>query len=79
VTAAGEAAATGAADPVSELAAAVRSGAIDSEQAIERLLDRAVGGVGSRLSSAQRQELTVVLRQALDHDPALRELRDALK
>jgi hypothetical protein len=68
-----------AADPVAELAQAVRSGALSAEQALERLVERAVSGVGRGLSQAQRAELTVVLRTALESDPALRELRDALK
>jgi hypothetical protein len=68
-----------AADPIAELAQAVRSGALTAEQAIERLLDRALTGVGARLSPAQRDELTAVLRSALEGDPALSELRDAVK
>ena len=76
--ASGAAGAAGA-DPIAQLASAVRNGAVTPEQAIESLLDRAVGGVSARLSQAQRVELTAVLRQALDNDPALRELRDALK
>ena len=76
---AADAAAAASADPIAQLASAVRNGAVSPEQAIETLLDRAVGGVSARLSQAQRVELTAVLRQALDHDPALRELRDALK
>jgi hypothetical protein len=76
---AGGTAGAAAADPIAQLASAVRSGAVSAEQAIERLLDRAVGGVSARLSQDQRAELTAVLRQALEHDPALRELRDALK
>jgi hypothetical protein len=73
------AAATASADPIAELAQSVRSGALTAEQAIERLVDRAVTGVGAQLSPAQRAELTAVLRGALESDPALRELRDALE
>lgn len=68
-----------AADPVAELAHAVRSGALSAEQAIERLVERAVGAVGGQLSPAERSELTAVLREALRSDPALRELQDAVK
>lgn len=66
-------------DPVAELARAVKSGALSPEQAIERLVERAVAGIGAQLSAAQRSELTAVLRGALESDPALRELRDAVK
>jgi hypothetical protein len=68
-----------AADPVGELARAVRSGALSAEQAIERLVERAVAAVGGQLSAAQRSELNAVLHEALQSDPALRELRDAVK
>jgi hypothetical protein len=68
-----------AADPVGELARAVRSGALSAEQAIERLVERAVAAVGGKLSAAQRSELSAVLHEALQSDPALRELRDAVK
>jgi hypothetical protein len=68
-----------AADPVGELARAVRSGALSAEQAIERLVERAVAAVGGQLSAAQRSELSAVLHEALQSDPALRELRDAVK
>jgi hypothetical protein len=68
-----------AADPIAELANAVRGGALSAEQAIERLVERAVAGIGARLSPAQRAELTAVLRGALESDPALRELREAVK
>ncbi len=67
------------ADPISELAQAVRAGALSPEQAIERLVDRAVSAVGAQLSQAERAELGAVLRSALQSDPALSELRDAVK
>ena len=79
--AASAAGSTGAAatDPIAELAQAVRAGALSPEQAIDRLVDRAVSGVGGQLSQAQRAELGAVLRSALESDPALSELRDAVK
>src|SRR5262249_15270272 len=64
--------------PIAELAEAVRAGALSSEQAIERRVERSIGGVAHGLSLAQRAELTQVLREALANDPALRELRDAI-
>jgi hypothetical protein len=67
-----------AADPLAELAQAVRSGALTREQALERLVERALGSAAAGLTPAQRAELAVVLREALQHDPALRELTDAL-
>jgi hypothetical protein len=66
------------ADPVGELAQAVRAGTLSAEQAIERLVERAATTVGRGLSQAQRAELTAVMREAVQSDPALRELRDAL-
>jgi hypothetical protein len=66
-------------DAISELARAVRSGALPPDQAVERLVDRALAGVADKLSEAQRLELTAVLRQALENDPALGELRKAIR
>jgi hypothetical protein len=66
------------ADPVGELAQAVRAGSLSAEQAIERLVERAATAMARNLSEAQRTELTAVLRAALQSDPALRELREAL-
>lgn len=77
-TQASGAAAAGAADAIAELASAVRAGTLSADQAVEALLERTVGAASARLSQAQRVELAAVLRHALDHDPALRELRDAL-
>src|SRR5262249_30048665 len=68
----------GAADSISELAAAVRAGTVSADQAIERLVERSVGSVARGLSLAQREELAQVLRDAVQNDPALRELREAL-
>jgi hypothetical protein len=65
-------------DPIAELAHAVRTGALSPEQALERLVDRIADGTGKHLSVAQRAELGVLLRSALQTDPALIALRDAL-
>jgi hypothetical protein len=65
-------------DPIHALAQAVRAGAISPQQALDQLVERAASGVASGLSQAQRAELVVVLRTALESDPALRELRDAI-
>ena len=70
--------ATGGADPVGQLAQAVRSGELTPDQAIEALVERAAGEMATHLSEAQRAELVAVLREAVESDPALRELRDAL-
>jgi hypothetical protein len=70
--------AVGGGDPVGALAQAVRSGTITPQQAVEQLVDRAVSSVGRSLSDAQRAELVTVLQQALQNDPALRELREAI-
>jgi hypothetical protein len=67
------------ADVVGELAHAVRTGALSADQAIERLVERVVGGAARGLSEAQRAELATVLREAVNSDPALRELREALQ
>lgn len=48
------------------------------DQALDRLVERAVGGVSASLSSAQQAELRTALLEALQIDPALRELRDAI-
>lgn len=77
--AAGQATAAARPDAMAELAQAVRSGALQPDQAVAQLLDRAVAGIGSKLSEAQRLELAAVLREALDNDPALAELRKAIR
>jgi hypothetical protein len=66
-------------DAISDLATAVRSGALQPDQAVQQLVDRALSGVGGKLSEAQRLELTAVLRQALENDPALADLRKAVR
>jgi hypothetical protein len=69
----------GGADPIAELAHAVRTGALSPEQALERLVDRIADNTGKHLSVAQRAELGVLLRSALQTDPALIALRDAFE
>jgi hypothetical protein len=68
-----------AADPIAELARAVRGGALSKEQALEQLIERVAGGVHHALSAPQRAELIAVLRSSLQTDPALSALRDALE
>lgn len=70
--------AAGTADPIAELASAVRAGTLSAEQAVERLVENAVGALRHRLSEAQRVELTGLLREAIQNDPALTALRDTL-
>jgi hypothetical protein len=69
---------SGAADPIRELAQAVQTGALTADQALEQLVERVAGQVGRRLTPAQRTELTAVLQTALQSDPALGALRQAL-
>jgi hypothetical protein len=66
-------------DAIGELASAVRSGALQPDQAVQQLVERALGGIAGKLSETQRLELTAVLRQALENDPALAELRKAVR
>ena len=66
-------------DPIAELARAVRGGAITKEQALDQLVERAADGMHQVLSAPQRAELIAVLRSALQTDPALSALRDALE
>jgi hypothetical protein len=65
-------------DPLAELAGLVRSGALTPDAALDRLVERALGGVARGLDDAQRAELASVLRTALEADPALQALRDGL-
>ncbi|UJR85924.1 hypothetical protein [Sandaracinus amylolyticus] len=65
-------AATGArADALKALAEEVRSGRIDASQAIDRLVERAMGGAAASLPPARRAELEAMLRAALEEDPTL--------
>jgi hypothetical protein len=77
-TSAQSAESAGGADPVGELARAVRAGSLSAEQAIEQLLERVATAMARGLSEAQRAELTAVLRAAVESDPALSDRRDAL-
>jgi hypothetical protein len=64
------------ADTPSALAQAIRAGALSTEQALDRLVERAVST--GPLTDLQRAELRAILASALQSDPALRELRDNL-
>ena len=61
------------ADPIAELAGAIARGELSAEQAMDRLVDRALADVSAHLDGAQRAELASVLRAALDGDPAVRD------
>lgn len=73
VSGVGGAAASGQADPIAELAAAIARGELSAAQAMDRLVDRALANVAAHLDGAQRAELASVLRAALDGDPAVRD------
>jgi hypothetical protein len=73
----GAAAAAGS-DPIAELAGLVKTGALTADEALEQLVERALGRVGRGLSEGQRGELVTVLRTALESDPTLRALREGL-
>ena len=66
-------------DAVGEIARAVAEGALSIDAAVERLVERAVGPIASRLSEAERDELAALLRDALAHDPALGSLRESVR
>ena len=59
------------ADALKALADEVRSGRIDASQAIDRLVERAMGGAAASLPPARRAELEAMLRAALEEDPTL--------
>jgi len=63
----------GQADPIAELAGAIARGELSAQQAMDRLVDRALADVSAHLDAAQRAELAGVLRAALDGDPAVRD------
>jgi len=67
---------TAGADSPSALAQAIRRGTISADQALDQLVERAVGA--SPLTTPQRAELRAILAEALQSDPALRELRDSI-
>jgi hypothetical protein len=62
-------------DPIAALAADVQAGRIGMSDAVERLLERTVAQLGGRLSAEERAGLGVLLREALESDPALSSLR----
>jgi uncharacterized protein with von Willebrand factor type A (vWA) domain len=66
-------------DPAA-LAQAVRSGALTPEQAVDQLVERAMAATGAAgaLSQSQQAELRALLLEAVQIDPALRDLRDAI-
>jgi hypothetical protein len=68
--------ATASADAPSALAQAIRAGTISADQALDQLVERAVAT--GPLTDPQRAELRAILANALQSDPALRELRDNL-
>ena len=65
-------------DPFVALAAQVRSGALTSEQAVEKLIESALDGMEGTLSEAQRQDLVDTMRHALQDDPTLLALQAEL-
>lgn len=70
---------TGATDALSEIARALADGAVNSEEAVTQLIERAVASVAQHLDPAARADLTLMLREAIENDPALSALRDELK
>lgn len=66
-------------DPIAQLAADLRAGDIDVDTATDRLIERAMGDVAAVLSSAERQDLEAMLREALEADPTLSGLRGDLE
>jgi hypothetical protein len=67
---------TGSAEAPSALAQAIRAGTISADQALDQLVERAVAT--GPLTDPQRAELRALLAEALQSDPALRELRENL-
>lgn len=65
-------------DPMADLAAQVQSGQLTKEQAVEQLVERALGDVQGHLTEAQREELTATMRAALADDPTLLALQAQL-
>jgi len=74
VAASGGPAASGA-DPIRQLASAVESGAVSLDQAVDQLLGQTLERAARHLSTAQRDELSEMLRAALLSDPTLAALR----
>jgi hypothetical protein len=61
---------------LSALAQAVERGQLSMTQAVDQLVERTVGGMRGQLTELERSELSALLRQAAQDDPALRALRD---
>ena len=59
------------ADPVAEVAAALRAGTLTPRQALDRLVESAVGAAGPGLPEAARLELRQRLETLLAEDPYL--------
>lgn len=74
---AGQTGVSGVADPIAQLASELQAGKLSIDQALDALVDRAVGGVGRQLGVQERADLVEVLRAALGSDPTLAALRDA--
>ena len=70
--------AAGASQATARAADAVRSGALDTSQAIEQLVQRALAQAGG-LSGPQRKALEAQLRAALESDPTLVALQEDLR
>jgi hypothetical protein len=66
-------------DPVAVLVRDLEGGRLTVDQALDALVERAVGGLGHRLSEQERADLLGVLRTALGSDPTLAALRDAVR
>lgn len=63
---------TGRADAVRALSDELRAGRVDPQQAIDRLVDRALStGPAASLPPARRAELESLLRASLEEDPTL--------
>jgi len=62
------------------LATELRSGQIDATEAVERLIERAMGGgAAASLPPARRAELEAFLRRSLAEDPTLSALTEDLE
>lgn len=58
-------------DPLEAIAADVRVGTLSPEQAVDQLVERALGEVAASLTPAQQDELRALLRAAVADDPTL--------
>jgi hypothetical protein len=75
VSGAEQAAAASGPDPVAGLIEDVEAGRLSMDQAVDRLLTRTLAQMEGQLDSAQRAELSGLLRDALMNDPTLVALR----